>query len=199
MLWLIVLVVIVILLVGIAAFVHLVPINVFASGRFDPSKVNFEVSLSWVGLTFWTIMPSKRKEVKEKQGENKEKQEGLSVKKIYRLIFAAWDSIPAFEIPIRFLGKSVRIKNLDVTVVIGTGDPADTALLAGGLWSLSSLFCTLFPTSNISVQPDLIDASFNASVKAELRVRVGYAAIGFMRAYTKRPFRRFISEIRSMR
>ena len=79
--------------------------------------------------------------------------------------------------------------------IFGLGDPADTAVLAGYLWSFASIFNRI-PSVSLSFRTEFEMTSLEGSMEAEARVTMLFLAIGFLRAYTKKPFRQLIKEVR---
>jgi hypothetical protein len=180
---------IVIIVVGL---ILLVPFEISASGAVSLSATDVNLKVSWLGVTLYRVKPG--------IGEEPEKRKRkISLSKISRIASLSWNSIPAFEILIRSFKKAVHISRLSANLVFGTGDPADTALVTGCLWSLSWLLRGAFPNVRLSVRPDMEKAVLDGSVNALARVRLLFVVVGFLRAYSKRPFRQFVGEIRSMR
>jgi hypothetical protein len=177
----------------IVALILLVPFQISASGTVKGSELRFNLKLSWLGITLWRTKQGQVKKEKEQVESKKSKRRPL------RLISLFLESIPAIEILVRSVRRAVRIRHLRADLVIGTGDAADTAVLAGVLWSLVSLLGVSFPMADFSVRPDLDNASLDALLNADATIRVGFVLAGFVRAYTKRPFRQFVSEIRMIR
>jgi len=188
----IVAIVLLILLIIIAA-VLLIPFHVSLSGSVNLSAVDCHVKLSWLGITLWRNKPRR---ITEKKGQPEMRG---SKKRPLRLAPLFFECIPAFEILIRSVKRAVRIRHLRTDLVIGTGDAADTAVLAGILWSISSVLHTSFPAAEFNVRPDLENISLDVLLNTEVAIRVGFILVGFLLAYTKRPFRLFVSEVRSAR
>jgi hypothetical protein len=191
----IVAIVLIILFLLIAA-VLLIPFRVSTAGAIALSKTKFEARISWLGITFWRFKPRERPEKKIKPEEEKKPVKKPNLSKLVSLLLK---SFPAIEILIRSIRRAIRIRKLSLDFDFGTGDPADTALLAGFLWSVGSILGSVFPAMNFSLRPDLQEVSLDGSVNADMTVRVGFVVAGFLRAYTKKPFRQLIYEVRTMR
>ncbi len=163
----------------IVALILLVPFQISASGTVKGSELRFNLKLSWLGITLWRTKQGQVKKEKEQVESKKSKRRPL------RLISLFLESIPAIEILVRSVRRAVRIRHLRADFVIGTGDAADTAVLAGVLWSLVSLLGVSFPMADFSVRPDLDNASLDALLNADATIRVGFVLAGFVRAYTE--------------
>jgi Protein of unknown function (DUF2953) len=190
------------IIVIIIAAILLIPFKVSASGSIKPTESNLEVKLYWLGIRLYRLVPGKTRIQKKepKKEEKKEKPgEGFTLGRVSRLASTFWDSIPALETLLRAVRRGLRVKKLHADLTLGTGDPADTALVAGVLWSFAGIVGASIPAADLSVHPDLMNEKLEASVDGDLRVRLAYPVVGFIRAYTKKPFRRLISEVRSMR
>jgi len=191
----IVVIVIAIFLILIGMFL-LVPFQVFASGSFNSTVRRFDLRVTWLGITLWRSKPRPPKA----QEEEKPKKRGPpSIGKLLGLISTASNSIPAIEIIFRAIKRAIRLRRLRANLSIGTGDPADTALLAGCLWSLSWIVGGYFPKAYFSIRPDLENASLEGSLDAEAGIRLLFLVVGILRAYSRRPFRQLISEVRRFR
>lgn len=199
MTWLEVAIVFIIVLILIISSVMLIPFRVAANGSISIPESTLEISLYWMGIRLWRFFPLAPGKKKEGKKEEEKKRERPSFGEIRKLASTFWDSIPAFRILFRSLRKATRVSKLHGNVRFGTGDPADTALIAGYLWSFSALVRLAFPASDLVVQPNLTNELVEGSIDAEARIRAGYLASGLIRAYSKKPFRKFISEVRSLR
>jgi hypothetical protein len=187
--------IVLIILFLIVAAVLLIPFHVAAFGSMTLYERKFNVKLSWLGITLWRNQPRKP-EKREKKPKAKEPRERGQPS---RLISSIVNALPAFEILLRAVRKAVRIRSFSADLAFGTGDPADTAVLAGFFWSLVYALGVSFPTATFSIRPDLQEVVLDGSVSTDARVRTVYLVAGFLRAYTKKPFRQFIHEVRMMR
>ena len=178
----------------VIASILLIPFHVFASGSFDSAAGRFDLRVTWLGITFWHSKPRARKEEKAKS-----KREAPSIGRLFRIISAAAKSYPAIEILIRSVKRAIRVRRLSADLTFGTGDPADTALIAGYLWSFSCIVGRMLPPARLSIQPDLVNTTLDGSLDMEAGIRLLFLVGGFLRAYTKKSFRQLISEIRRSR
>src|SRR5580700_7136066 len=103
------------------------------------------------------------------------------------------DAAPSLIGIVKSFRRAVRFRRLSIDVAFGVGDPAETAVLAGYLWSVAWTF-DLVPHASLSLRPDMERARLDGSVSAELGVRLMPIAGAFLIAYTKRPFRRLLKE-----
>ncbi len=170
----------------------LVPFGIKLDASFSLSKTRVGIVFSWLGLTLWRIEPSEPKKKEEKKASERKKFE---IGRAIRMVSLLRESIPALEILAKAAKRAVRLRRLNADLEIGLGDPADTAILAGYMWSFS-WFLNRLPKVSFSFRPNFASLGLESYVRAEARVRMLPLAIGFLRAYTKQPFRRLIKEAR---
>ncbi|MDA4112004.1 MAG: DUF2953 domain-containing protein [Thaumarchaeota archaeon] len=172
--------------------VLLIPFHLVLNASFSLESTNGNVKVSWLGLTLWRNKPSKPKKPKEKNPKKKKTKAGgfLRMFSLFR------DSIPAFVILARSVRRAINLRRLDLDLVFGLGDPAETAIVAGYLWSFAWVLDRI-PGISFAFRPAFQEIQFNGSLNAEVRVRVLPILLGFLRAYTKKPFRQLIGEVRA--
>jgi hypothetical protein len=103
--------------------------------------------------------------------------------------------MPSFRILLRALRRSISLRRLAVEVNLGLDDPAKTAELSGYVWSVSWL-ANLLPNTSFVVTPVFEGAKLEGSASASLRVTLLPLVAGFLGAYSKRPFRALLREVR---
>jgi hypothetical protein len=187
--------IIVIIIVAIIVSVLLIPFTVDLAGSIAFQKpTKLDLSISWLGLTFW------RYKEKKKAPERKPppKKKGFDVEGGIRILSLARDSIPSFVILGRYAKKATHIKNFKLDLTFGMGDPVTTAEAAGYLWSFVPILNTL-PSVSISVSPNVQEFDFDGELGMKARIRTIYLVVGFLKAYMKKPFRLLIKEVRARR
>ncbi len=173
----------------IAAAILLIPVDItLKASKADGSVVN-GVALRWIGITLWRSGNKKQKQ------EPKKRTAGFDIQRALRLLPLLWDAAPALAGIARGFWRGTRLRRLSIDLALGTGDPADTAILAGYLWSLAWII-DLVPRVTFSLHPDMERARLDGSVDAELRVRLLPIMVALLMAFTKRPFRLLLREVR---
>ena len=170
----------------------LIPFHLVVSASTTLSMRKFDIAVSWLGLTLWRNKPSKAKEGKK---EAEEKGGGIDFKRTTRMLALFRDSIPALSILVRYIRKAVHLRYLSLDFTFGLGDPAETAIAAGYLWSFAWIVNSL-PSVTFSFRPVFESIRLDSFLRAEARVRMLFLVIGFLGAYTKKPFRELIKEVR---
>ncbi|HXQ91667.1 MAG TPA: DUF2953 domain-containing protein [Nitrososphaerales archaeon] len=191
----IVAIVLIILLLLVLA-VLLIPFHVILTASVSQSSRVFNVALSWLGVTLWRTKPTAPKEPKKEIKKEEPEKKELGISRIVRILFSLRDSIPALLVLVRSFRRALHVQRLDMNFTFGLGDPADTAILSGYLWSFAWIL-KFVPSVSFSFRPDFEMVGLDGAIKFEARVRMLFLVIGFLRAYSKKPFRRLIKEVRS--
>lgn len=191
------LVVLLVIILAVVAFLF-IPFGIRVNASLSPGGNSVDVALSWLGLTLWRIKrPEVETKKKKKEIEKKKPAEKVQIGlgRAAHMFPLLRESMPSLVI----LGKSgmrgLRLKRLSADFEIGLGDPAETALLAGYIWSFSWLLNRI-PRVSFTFRPDMQDFGAEGSVRGDAMLRLFPIAIGFLRAYSRKPFRRLIKEAR---
>ena len=184
-----ILAIVLLILVGLVAALLLVPFYVTVEASKAEALMTGRVVLRWLGITLWRSKPGKRKERAKKKSNRFDPSRVLLTLSLLR------DALPSLVGVLKGLQRAVRFRKLSIDVAFGIGDPADTAVLAGYLWSFAWAL-ELLPRFSLSLRPDLERARLDGAISAELRVRMLPILVAFLIAYTKKPFRRLIGEVR---
>jgi len=187
--------IVLIILFSLVLAVLLIPFQVTLAASLSQSTGTFDVALSWLGLTLWRRKPIQGMAKEEKKKEAPEKK-GLRISQAGGILSSLRDSTPALSILAGAARRALHLRKLDIDFTFGLGDPADTAIFAGYLWSFAWILNRV-PSVSFSFRPDFEMIGLDGSMEAEAKVRMLFLVIGFLRAYTKKPFRRLIKEARS--
>ena len=183
-------IVLILVLLVLVSAVLLIPFNISFTASKDKATYGGEVTVRWLGLRLLRRSIGGHKE-KEKPPSRKRKARVNPV----RIALLIRDAVPSFAILLRAVKRSISLHRLSVKVNFGLDDPADTAALAGYIWTLSWMLNRL-PNASFSFAPEFGMERFGGSAAGDLGVRVLPLATGFLRAYAKKPFRAFIREMR---
>jgi len=188
--------IVLLILVILISAVLLIPFRVVLDASFSLEATKINLGLSWLGMTLWQNKPSTKAEKKTKKEEEPKKQKGIGVGKIFRTFSLFRESIPAVMILARSGERALNIRRMDLQLAFGSGDPAETAVLAGYFWGFSWVLNRI-PRVSIAFRPVLDSTLLNGTLSTEVRVRAWPLVIGFLRAYLKKPFRQLIKEVRA--
>ena len=175
----------------------LVPFQLFVEGSMTGSSAKGNIRIRWLGLTVWRTKPKKPTKSEEaRQTKEEEAGKEYDATRLLRILTLVRDSRSALAILAGSIRKAVAIRRVSADVVFGLGDPAETALLAGYLWSLAWI-PNLSPRISFSMRPDLERIRLEGSVSAQTSVRLFPLVSGFLRAHTRKSFRKLLKEVRS--
>jgi hypothetical protein len=181
-------------LILLIAAILLIPFRVILDASFSLESTRTNILLSWLGLTLWQTKErfAKPKKPEEKKTEKKKTDPGG----IFRMFSLFRESIPAFVIIGKSAKRAVFIRRIDLQCTFGSGDPAETAVLAGFLWGFA-WGLNRIPRVSVAFRPAFETQELNGTLDTDVKVRALPVAIGFLRAYTKKPFRQFIRQARN--
>lgn len=187
---------IILILLLILLAILVVPFQIDLNLYKEGSKVRGNFRISWMKIRFLQRkIPSKKK---EKEKKKKDKKEKFDVERFLKIISNFGDALPYFERIFTALWKSITIEKFSLKFIIGFYSPAETAMVSGYLWSLASV-ANIIPNTRLTVEPDFQEERLDLSTTLKLKLRLFWIVIEFIRAFTKKPVRSFISELRRMR
>lgn len=177
----------------------MVPFHIILNLCNDGFKIHGNFKLTWmkIKLIQRKIPPEEKEEKKEKKEKRKDKAK-FDVKRIPKLISLFIESWPYFGRILNAFLKSTSFEKFSLDLVIGLGDPADTAIINGYLRALISL-ANIIPNAYFSVEPDFQRERIDGHLVMDIKIRLFWIVIEFIRAYTKKPVRMLIGELRKMR
>lgn len=157
------------------------------------------MKISWLGLPlFKRKIPSSKKspEDKKEKREDEKKQEWNweRIEKVLSLLKESWPYIMRI---LRSVIDSIKIQEMRLDLQLGLESPADTAIITGYIWAITSSTQYLIPQSlNISVHPDFENQILDGFLNLKLKFRLYSVTKELIRALTKKPVRSLISEMR---
>jgi DUF2953 family protein len=188
--------IVLIILFSLIAALLLIPFHIILAASVAQSSRVFSIAFSWLGLTLWRNKPTGPKVLEEEKKKEKPKKREPGISRLVRIVSSLRDSIPALSILAGSFRRAVHIQRLDMNVTLGLGDPADTAIVAGYIWSFAWILNRV-PSVSFSFRPNFEMFGLDGSIRAEAKVRMLFLVVGFLRAYSKKPFRKLIKEART--
>jgi hypothetical protein len=104
------------------------------------------------------------------------------------------DAIPAFFRVLEGLMVSIHVEHILCEVTLGLNDPADTAVICGYLWALTS--AVSLPGTHIQVDPHFEGERLTGSLNAEIRSRLLWVFVASINALREKSIRRLLKELR---
>lgn len=134
------------------------------------SKDGAQSAVLWIGFVPVRVFPSRKKKNKikgqKKKGGKKEEKAGGKKKRERSVLHTVKLALTVAKKLFRLFDRNVRIKIIRCRVILGGEDPADTAILYGGLCAaVSSLNAYLYRLPQ--------DSTFNAGLLKTSRIRIG--------------------------
>jgi hypothetical protein len=179
----------ILILFALLAAVLLIPVDFTVEASKAETSMMSRIVVRWLGITVWRSRAGKRK------AEPKPRPKEFDLARVLLILTLLRDAAPSLVRIFRSFGRAARLRRLSIDVSFGVGDPAETAILAGYLWSIAWAL-DLVPRASLSLHPDLERARLDGSISAELGVRLLPIAVDFLVAFTKKPFRRLLREAR---
>jgi len=190
-----ILAIVILVLFALFAAVLLIPFNLTVEASMAERSMTSSIVVRWLGIRLLRRNTPGKVGEEGKQAPEQGRSRRDLVARGPRLLSLLVDAAPSLVGILRSFGRAVRFRRLSIDVSFGVGDPADTAVLAGYLWSFAWALDFL-PRTSLSLRPDMERERLDGSVSAELGVRLLPIAQAFLMAYTKKPFRRLLREVR---
>ena len=183
--------IILIIVAGILAVPFHIYLNVYNTGF----KIKGTFRLTWMKLKLIQreIPPEKQSQKKENKKETE--FEISSIPKILSLLIESW---PYLERVFNSFLKSTSFEIFSLNLTLGLGDPADTAMVSGYFWAASSLL-NIIPKAYISLEPDFLNEKLEVDATLKMKIRLFWIVVEIIRAFTKKPVRALLKELRETR
>ncbi len=180
------------ILLAVLAALLLIPLNVSLQLLKQGSDTSGNLRIRWLGLTFSRKM-SLRGRKKEKEGKKEKTRPSLSRFPETGTHFT--ESLPHLPGIMRTFLKSLTIERFSADVAVGLGSPFDTAIVSGYLWSLASIV-NMSPRANFSVRPNFLEEQLEGSLSTDLKIRLLWIFVAFIKAGSKKPVRQLFTGMR---
>jgi hypothetical protein len=140
-------------------------------------------------------IPSEKKEKKEEEVKKKKKSE-WNIDRFIRVFNLFLEALPHFEKVLYAFFKSITLERFDLDFIMGLDSPVDTAQLAGFFWSILPMV-NLVPKISINMRPIFLKTTFEGNLEVELKIKLLWIVVESLKAFTKKPVRNLISEVRA--
>lgn len=162
-----------------------IPLRLSFSATLRGSSTEGELSVRWLGIRL----------LRRRITGGGAPERGRPRFNLVKMVRASIDSLPTLVMLLRAFRRSISVRSVSARVTFGLGDPAETAVVAGYIWAMSSVV-DLPPNISLRVRPDLEKERLEGTAAGEVGVRLLPLAVAFAKAYTRRPFRTLVSEAR---
>lgn len=160
-------------------------------------KIHGNFKLTWMRIKLIQRDIPPKEEKKKTEEKTKEKTE-FNINRIPKIISLLVESWPSLERILNAFLRSTSIEKLSFNLAFGLGDYVDTAIVNGYLWSVVPLV-NIIPNTYFSIEPDFLKERLDCYLEVDVKIRLLWIIIEFIRAYIKKPVRMLIGELREMR
>ncbi|OEC87043.1 MULTISPECIES: DUF2953 domain-containing protein [Methanobacterium] len=183
--------IILIIVTGILVVPFHIYLNIYNTGF----KITGTFRLTWMKIKLIQREIPSEKQAPKKENEKETKFEISRIPKILSLLVESW---PYLERVFNSFLKSTSFEIFSLNLILGLGDPADTATVSGYFWAASSLL-NLIPNAYISLEPDFLNEKIEADATLKIKIRLFWIVVELIRAFTKKPVRALLKELRETR
>lgn len=193
--------IIIIILVLILLSFLLIPLKLSLNLKKRGSEIEGKFSLIWLGIRIFSKdIPSEEDVDKEKKKEKKEKEKDKKDKfdldRILKILNLFLESLPHIYRLMITIYRSFTLEKLSLNVTMGLESPADTALFTGYIWSFTYPLNALTRIHAV-VTPDFNRTILDGDLEVDVKLKLGGIVVEAIRAFTKKPVRKLINEMRS--
>ncbi len=172
---------IILIILILLALVFTIPIKFEAAINTEGAEI--KIKYLFFKFTLFPVDKSEKADKTKKKSKNKSKtpSDKNSKKQLKFLYYFKNDLVSSIKKIVNYvLSHAIIIKKLNINIKIGTGDPADTGMLCGGLYSFVYSAIGLLQAStklkdhNVIIDPDFENTSFQAGAYALLSTRLAH-------------------------
>lgn len=184
--------IIVLIIIGILV----VPFHICLNLRNNGFKIQGYFKLTWLKIKL--IQRKIPLEEKKKTKEKPKEETKFDINRIAKIISLFIESWPYLERILNAFLKSTSFEKFSFNLVIGLSNPADTAMINGYLLGLASIG-NVIPNAYFSVEPDFQNERLDGHLIIDIKIRLLWIVVEFIRAFTKKPVRMLFKELRESR
>lgn len=178
----------------------LIPLKLSLALKKQGSEINGHFCLKFLGIRIFSReIPEDEKDQDEKKEEKEEetdKEDKFNLKRILKILNLVKESWPYIYRMITAFYRSVALEKFSLNLTLGMESPADTALFTGYIWSFT------YPLNAITridavITPDFNRRVLDGDLEVDVSLKLIWIVVEAIRAYTKKPVRELIGEMRS--
>lgn len=180
-----------------------IPLKLSLDIKKHGSKLKGKFSLVWLGIKIFSkeipgeeedkkAKKEKKKEEKKDKKDKKDKFDLQRILKILNLFMEAWPHL--YRLIISFF-RSFTLEKFSLNLTMGLESPADTAMFTGYIWSVTYPLNALTRIDAV-ITPDFEKRVLDGDLQMDIRLKLIGIVVEAIRAFTKKPVRKLIWEIR---
>jgi len=153
-------------------------------------------TLRFLGITLFSRkIPEDKTYEKEEKEEKAEKKDKFSLERLLKILKLFKESLPYIYGLVTSIYNAVTIEKFSVNMNLGMESPADTALFTGYIWSFTYPLNALTQI-DVNINPDFQQRVLDGDFQMDVNLRLIGIVVEAIRAYTKKPVRELIKEVR---
>lgn len=177
----------------------LIPLKLSLYLNKQGTETGGKFTLRFLGITLFSRkIPEDKtdeKEEKEEKKEKAEKKDKFSLERILKILKLFKESLPYIYGLMTSIYNAMTIEKFSVNMNLGMESPADTALFTGYIWSFTYPLNAL-TRIDVNINPDFQRRVLDGNFQMDIDIRLIGIVVEVIRAYTKKPVRELIKEVR---
>jgi len=192
-----ILIAIILVIIIIIASILLIPFHVTLNLGNKGLKYGGFIKIIWIKIRILQRdLPPEKEEEKKEKVEKKETKSEWNLDRIVKVFNLFLDALPHFEKIIMAVVRSIDLERLWLDLKFGLDSPVDTAQVIGIFWSVASVV-NLMPRVSVNMSPEFFQTKFDSTLELEFKIRLFWIVFEALRAFTKKPVRSLINEVRA--
>jgi hypothetical protein len=189
--------IILVIIIIILASILLIPFHVTLNLGNKGLKYGGFIKITWIKIRILQRdLPPEKEEEKKEKVEKKETKSEWNIDRIVKVFNLFLDALPHFEKIIMAVVRSIDLERLWLDLKFGLDSPVDTAQIIGIFWSVASVV-NLMPRVSVNMSPEFFQTKFDSTLELEFKIRLFWIVFEALRAFTKKPVRSLINEVRA--
>ena len=189
--------IILVIIIIIIASILLIPFHVTLNLGNKGLKYGGFIKIIWIKIRILQRdLPPEKEEEKKEKVEKKETKSEWNLDRIVKVFNLFLDALPHFEKIIMAVVRSIDLERLWLDLKFGLDSPVDTAQVIGIFWSVASVV-NLMPRVSVNMSPEFFQTKFDSTLELEFKIRLFWIVFEALRAFTKKPVRSLINEVRA--
>lgn len=171
----------------------MIPFHISLNLKNQGMEYNGYFQLTWMKIRLVKREIPSEEEEKEKK---EEKQSEWTLERVINVLNLFSEALPYFKRIIDAFIRSITLEKLYLNLTFGLESPSDTAMISGLFWSAASIINTL-PKVFVNMKPHFMENRLDGNFEIEFKIKLLWIVIEGLKAYSKKPVRNFISEVRA--
>ena len=195
MIYIIISIIILILVLILLSFLF-IPLKLSLYLNKQGNETEGKFTLRFLGITLFSRkIPEDKTYEKEEKEEKAEKKDKFSLERLLKILKLFKESLPYIYGLVTSIYNAVTIEKFSVNMNLGMESPADTALFTGYIWSFTYPLNALTQI-DVNINPDFQQRVLDGDFQMDVNLRLIGIVVEAIRAYTKKPVRELIKEVR---